>query len=932
MKVRKLLTLLVVTAVLAGCNTKSNKGDSSSENKPSASSESSLSTSEFSSESSLQPDISSSSSQGDSSSSSSSSDASIPSDSSSSSSDASSGTSSSSSSSMPAANLVSITVTPPTKIAYDNHDTALDLTGMVVTANYDDTTSKAITAGYTVSEPNFSQLGPQEVTVTYQGFTDKFTITVSEWVQTEWDSQMAAFFAANLCGYVPPYFDDEAMGYGELEWSYNSADNDAVFAEGNELAEPAENDPSPLKPLADIYIAAGFVASVTPNPKDEKNPTYHYTMDKEIEYQGAARYLRLRLAMTDSEGIFSKSGKFYYELMDAYTYSWEDSGFEAAIKSNLDFIDDIPDFQNGARFLKTDKNYFAKTAPSKYVTFTLYGASADYANAYLEALDTAGWDVFGATREEYDAEAISPDEKARMAFKYNSTNNELKVYIDESPIRPDNVKRVAAIYNVSPFAFSYSDESEWFFYQFNEETLQDGEDWGTLIDKYAAILTADAGSNFVKKGERTKQATSWYDKYVDAELGIMVVIFGYDAKTAGKYGVQISVEDYVDIPDVFLPAIELLGIDPNDVNMVPATATDAEYAVKQIKFDKSKPYAEALKEYTDILDADTSLELEVISPLRDATMQSGEAAKHIEYANNRGADSIRLMFLAWTSAVEYEKDPTTGEPTSVVAKDSETIVQVVFYHYTPAPTSEWLTKVLGILNDAVSKDNQLENKADDVVSWDDEDVSFNMSDYRPLAGGLKPETLDNVVSKYANKIINKSDELGGIETLLSVKSDSTDQYPEAKVILFSSNGSIEIKYGQGYGDKDHINAKIPVLFITVRSYDPASNSYANGVSALTGATLALNESDGTFVGMGSLRFSATYSLVSYGSPILTYYVAADLTASSLGFTEKSKGMEGNDYVGYYENNKGYKVKVVLIGDANKNYTGNYKIILTLPQA
>lgn len=142
---------------------------------------------------------------------------------------------------MPAATLVSITVTPPTKIAYDTHDTALVLDGMVVTGNYSDSTSKAIAAGYTVSEPNFSQLGPQEVTVTYQGFTDKFTITVSEWVQTEWDSQMADVFSSTFYGYVPPYFDSVEMGFGSLTWYItgdSQEDNDGFYAMGDDIAAP----------------------------------------------------------------------------------------------------------------------------------------------------------------------------------------------------------------------------------------------------------------------------------------------------------------------------------------------------------------------------------------------------------------------------------------------------------------------------------------------------------------------------------------------------------------------------------------------------------------------------------------------------------------------------------------------------------------------
>ena len=85
----------------------------------------------------------------------------------------------SSSSSPTVATLVSISVTAPTKVAYLTTDTSLDLAGMVVTANYSDSTSKAIAQGYNVSTVDFSTPGEKTVTVTYEGKTDSFKITVA---------------------------------------------------------------------------------------------------------------------------------------------------------------------------------------------------------------------------------------------------------------------------------------------------------------------------------------------------------------------------------------------------------------------------------------------------------------------------------------------------------------------------------------------------------------------------------------------------------------------------------------------------------------------------------------------------------------------------------------------------------------------------------
>ena len=78
-----------------------------------------------------------------------------------------------------AAILVSITVTPPTKLVYTTADRALDLAGMVVKANYSDNSQKTITEGYTVSTVDFTSIGEKTVTVTYQGKTDSFKVTVN---------------------------------------------------------------------------------------------------------------------------------------------------------------------------------------------------------------------------------------------------------------------------------------------------------------------------------------------------------------------------------------------------------------------------------------------------------------------------------------------------------------------------------------------------------------------------------------------------------------------------------------------------------------------------------------------------------------------------------------------------------------------------------
>lgn len=66
--------------------------------------------------------------------------------------------------------------TPPSKVTYQQGET-LDLTGMVVTATYDDGSTEVVD-GYSVDGYDSNASGEQTLTVTYRGHTATFTVTV----------------------------------------------------------------------------------------------------------------------------------------------------------------------------------------------------------------------------------------------------------------------------------------------------------------------------------------------------------------------------------------------------------------------------------------------------------------------------------------------------------------------------------------------------------------------------------------------------------------------------------------------------------------------------------------------------------------------------------------------------------------------------------
>ncbi|MBO5317893.1 MAG: bacterial Ig-like domain-containing protein, partial [Oscillospiraceae bacterium] len=75
--------------------------------------------------------------------------------------------------------LTGITVTAPTKTEYEIGET-LDLSGMVVTGQYDDSSNAPIAGGYQVTGFDSQTAGQKTVTVSYEGFTANFIVTVNE--------------------------------------------------------------------------------------------------------------------------------------------------------------------------------------------------------------------------------------------------------------------------------------------------------------------------------------------------------------------------------------------------------------------------------------------------------------------------------------------------------------------------------------------------------------------------------------------------------------------------------------------------------------------------------------------------------------------------------------------------------------------------------
>ena len=866
MKVKKLLTLLLATSMLVACGTQTKSSDKSSSSEPAPSTTSSDVPSTSSSSSNTSSESSSSSS------------SSAPSTSSSSSAPSTSSSSSnpSTSSSAPVVvTLVSISVTAPTKLAYTTADTALDLTGMVVTANYSDATQRVITEGYTVSTVDFSTAGDKTVTVTFEGKTDSFTITVAQAKPTAWDADLTAKFQANLYGYVPPFFYSPDFGLGTLTWQEDTEDK-ALWATGGTLAAQKEGEDSPLKPIGDLFIADGFVASVTPSFEEE---VFYYVMEKAVTSEGKQRYIEARIATLNGND-FSNGGQFYIEISDSYFYDWATSGFEAAIKGAMNFSEDIPDLPEGLRYLKRYLTIFARQAQKGYVGFEASGATVALVNEYLDALENAGWAFKRSEREDVMFDIFSPELKIRLGLDYDQTNQVMTLMFDVPPIVPDYVNYVAELYNIpgKGYVFNYSEDYDNYFYTFSEE-LEGGQTLGDLLDKYNAVLKADTEGAWAQKGERkTVNSGLVYETFVSEGEGIEVTLYAFNDEEDGT-GVQITVEKYSSVPEQFIPAMTLLGVDPSK------THTEDGETIYHAYFESSVTLQDGIKHFTDILDGDTTLNFKVVTPLTEGTLSgSGDQCFYSIYANN----NVAIEFLAY------------------VASDGRTDVQMRFSDYTPAPESPWV--------DAFAEGLGIQ------FTWVSEDSEFV---YGAKIEFKEGDTYDAIAADIANKLLAVD---GDLDVLCTQKGSTY-----TVLTYFGAYGCIEIQAFTNDGVNHYIRIGI-TLFA-----DPDADPYFNAIGALLGCQLVESTTQpGVYVGSGTnVNAGLNFKTTNYGSLVAKgYSVGKYLINSSLGFSfdQKQSGYDTNNnvYIATFTSESGWVVYLYFICNDTGIFTGDVQYFVVAP--
>ena len=385
------------------------------------------------------------------------------------SSDTSSSISSSSSSSV-APTLAGITLdTANVKKSYEQGE-SLDLTGLVVTANYSDNTSEAVT-NYTTNPANGAKLdtvGAIPVTVAYKTATASFNVIVARPSKKAWTEAEAKIMSDHLYGYVLPF-----TGSEDAAVSYDS-ESDLVEIQGG----PATS--AVLTAYAEKIVADNFTRVNSTN----------YVYEKSLTTDAGLRHIRV--------GFGNRDGSFYLQAYDPYYYAFPTAFAEYVAKEAFD-SKTVP--------ASIDADYY-EVSDSDFGIYC-YTSNANAVDAYSTALETATWKVEAEVDQGYKT-AISPDGKYCVKYAYNSQYGSLDIFM--GPLSYWNTKVVEDFYNkyngyaVDIPAFNV-EKGEYIFKESNLNEAAYASEIYEAIHAFMYIYGADASA--LPSYETTLKDNNW---------------------------------------------------------------------------------------------------------------------------------------------------------------------------------------------------------------------------------------------------------------------------------------------------------------------------------------------------------------------------------------------------------------------------------------
>ena len=346
--------------------------------------------------------------------------------------------SSSSSSSSTAPALTGITLdTTNVKKSYIQGE-ALDLTGLVVTANYSNNTTEAVT-NYTTNPANGAALnntGAIPVTVAYGRFTDSFNVIVTKAPKVAWTEAEAKLMSDNLYGEVLPY-----TGFEESKVNYNEQYK-AVVVMGGTITDEF------LESYARALSFNGYVLV----------STTELVFEKSVQTDAGKRIVQVT--------VMDNKGQLAIVAMDPYYYAFP-----------TDFANYVADkyFASKEVVPAIQADYYQLIEGNDGIAIVCYMDATTDDAGYSDILTAAHWTVLGKDEHELYS-AVSPDSAYMISYEYSAQNGALLIvfrpvnFFNDAPIKAFFAKYNGTYvelpaFNVTngQYYFEEADTNEYFF-------------------------------------------------------------------------------------------------------------------------------------------------------------------------------------------------------------------------------------------------------------------------------------------------------------------------------------------------------------------------------------------------------------------------------------------------------------------------------------
>ena len=318
---------------------------------------------------------------------------------------------------------------------------ALDLTGLVVTANYSDNTTTNVT-DYAANPANgtvFSAVGEQTITITYQQKTATFKVTVTKAPKTAWTDEEAAFMASVLYGEVLPY-----TGFEESQVRYNPNYNAIVIMGGT------ANEESLLAYSRALSYNGYLLVSST-----------DLVFEKSVVTDAGKRFIQVT--------VMSNQGQLAIVAMDPYYYEFPADFATYAAKQYFASEKAIPAIQ---------ADYYSVVESQGTLALICYMESTTDDADYSAILGVANWKV-QSEKVNGNYVAVSPDDAYMILYTYDAQHQALLIIYSEVNIfwNEEVIKAFFAKYNGTyvdvpalnvaggQYYFSEADTNEYFYEQ-----------------------------------------------------------------------------------------------------------------------------------------------------------------------------------------------------------------------------------------------------------------------------------------------------------------------------------------------------------------------------------------------------------------------------------------------------------------------------------